>query len=75
MVCVEVGAAPIIRPNYLSTPEDTQVAVESLRLVREIMQQDAFRAYSPEEVRPGLSLHSHDELVSAARGGNYVYWY
>jgi choline dehydrogenase len=59
--------APSIRPNYLSTPEDQQVAVDSLRLVRHIVTMPALQKYRPEEYRPGANLTTHDELLNGAR--------
>jgi choline dehydrogenase len=59
-------AAPEIDPNYLSTEEDRQVAVDSLRLVRNIVAQPALQRYRPEEFRPGPSLRSDEDLARAA---------
>ncbi|HZW48331.1 MAG TPA: GMC family oxidoreductase N-terminal domain-containing protein [Microvirga sp.] len=59
--------APSIRPNYLSAPEDQQVAVDSLRLVRHIVSMPALQKYRPEEYKPGAHLTTHDELLNGAR--------
>ncbi|MEZ0169740.1 GMC family oxidoreductase [Microvirga sp. TS319] len=59
--------APSIRPNYLSAPEDQQVAVDSLRLVRRIVSMPALQRYRPQEYRPGVQLQTDDELLSGAR--------
>jgi choline dehydrogenase len=60
-------AAPEIRLNYLSTPEDQRVAVDSLRLARRIVTgTEALRRYQPEEFVPGPSFQSDAELVKAA---------
>jgi choline dehydrogenase len=58
--------APAIAPNYLSTDEDRQVAVESLRLTRRIVSQSALAAYQPEEFRPGTQFQTADELARLA---------
>jgi choline dehydrogenase len=58
--------APAIAPNYLSTPEDRQVAVESLRLTRRIVSQSALATYQPEEFRPGSQFQTDEELVRLA---------
>ena len=58
--------APAIAPNYLSTPEDRQIAAESLRLTRRIMGQPAFARHAPREVRPGTQYQSDDELARLA---------
>ncbi|MGL5012263.1 MAG: GMC family oxidoreductase [Paracoccaceae bacterium] len=59
-------AQPAIRPNYLSTEGDREVAARSIRLTRKIAEQPAFKRYSPEEYRPGPAYESHDDLVKAA---------
>jgi choline dehydrogenase len=59
-------AAPAIQPNYLSTPEDRRVAVDSLRLTRRIAAAKALARYRPEEFVPGPQLQSDAELVTAA---------
>jgi choline dehydrogenase len=56
-----------IRPNYLSTEEDQKVAVDALRLVREIVAQPALAAYKPKEFKPGISRQSDEELLQGAR--------
>lgn len=58
--------APIIAPNYLSTPEDKQVAVESIRFTRKIVESRALKPYQPKEYKPGASLNTEEELVEAA---------
>ena len=59
--------APSIRPNYLSTPEDEQVAVDALRLVRRVVSKPALQKYRPQEYRPGAHLTTDDELLHGAR--------
>ena len=59
-------AHPAIRPNYLATEGDREVAVRSIRLTRQIASQPAFARFSPEEIRPGPALESYDDLVTAA---------
>ncbi len=59
-------AAPEIRLNYLSTPQDQAVAARSMRFTRRIMAAKALSKYSPEEWRPGASSDSDAQLVMAA---------
>jgi choline dehydrogenase len=59
-------AAPSIRPNYLSTPEDQRVAADSIRLARRLSAAKALARYRPTELRPGPELQGEDELVKAA---------
>ncbi|WP_313082471.1 GMC family oxidoreductase N-terminal domain-containing protein [Pulveribacter sp.] len=58
--------APAIAPNYLSTPEDRQVAADSLRVVRRIASQPALSRYAPEEYKPGPQYQSDEELARLA---------
>ena len=58
--------APRIEPNYLSTPEDRQVAADSLRLTRRIAAMPALARYRPREIRPGVAFQSDDDLARLA---------
>ena len=60
-------AAPTIQPNYLATPEDERVAVQSLRLVRRIVAQPPLARFSPLESQPGPGVTSDVDLLTAAR--------
>ena len=59
-------ASPEIRPNYLTTPGDRQVAVDAIRLTRRICAARALAPYSPREHLPGGELESDKELARAA---------
>ena len=58
--------APAILCNYLSTPEDRQVAADSIRLTRRIMAQPAMARYQPQEYKPGTQIDTQEELEKAA---------
>jgi choline dehydrogenase len=58
--------APAIAPNYLSTPEDRQVAADSLRVTRRIVAQPALAKYQPEEFKPGVQYQTDEELARLA---------
>jgi choline dehydrogenase len=59
--------APAIRPNYLATPEDQQVAADSIRVTRKIVSQPALQKYAPVEYLPGPAVHDDESgLVKAA---------
>ncbi len=58
--------APLIAPNYLSTPEDRKVAADSLRVTRRIAAQPALAKYRPQEWRPGTQYESDEELARLA---------
>lgn len=57
---------PAIAPHYLSSEEDRQVAVDSLRLVRRIVSQAPLAPYRPEEHSPGPQAQSDADLLKAA---------
>lgn len=58
--------APAIAPNYLSTPEDRQVAADSLRVARRIVAQPALAKYAPQEYKPGVQFQTDEELARLA---------
>ena len=58
--------APAIAPNYLSTPEDRQVAADSLRVTRRIVSQPALAPFQPEEWKPGPQYQSDEDLARLA---------
>ncbi len=60
------AAAPVIRPNYLSTDEDRRIAAEAIRLTRRIVAADALKRYSPQEYLPGAAVDGEEALARAA---------
>jgi choline dehydrogenase len=62
----DATVAPAIRPNYLATDADRQVAVESLKLTRRIVAQPALAAFKPEEYRPGPQVQTDEDLAKVA---------
>ena len=57
---------PAISLNYLSTPEDCQVAVDGLKKTREIMAAKALERFEPRELKPGPHIASDEDLAQAA---------
>jgi len=64
------AAAPAIRPNYLSTPEDRRVAADSIRVTRAIVSQPALQKYAPVEYLPGETVRSDDEAALEKAAGD-----
>ncbi|MDO8978710.1 MAG: GMC family oxidoreductase N-terminal domain-containing protein [Afipia sp.] len=60
--------APAIAPNYLSTPEDRQVAADAIRVTRRLMKQHALAAYHPQEYLPGPTVGDDDASLAKAAG-------
>jgi choline dehydrogenase-like flavoprotein len=64
------AAAPSIRPNYLSTPQDRRVAADSIRITRKIVAQPALARYKPEEYLPGMQARDDDEAALEHAAGD-----
>ena len=62
----DFAAHPAIRPNYLSTEADREIAVRAIRLTRRIVSQPSFARYHPEEYKPGPEYQTDEELQKAA---------
>lgn len=60
------SAAPKIRPNYLSTENDRQVAANSIRHARALMRTRAVSHFEPEEFLPGPSFEDDADLANKA---------
>jgi choline dehydrogenase len=60
-------AAPAIRFNYLSDPEDREDLRTSVRLTREILAQPALARYRGRELNPGDAVRSDAELDAWVR--------
>ncbi len=56
-----------LRPNYLVTEEDREVAVDALKLVRRIAAQPPLAPFAPQEMAPGPDCRSDAELLAAAQ--------
>ncbi len=57
---------PDIRPNYLATEDDRQVAADSVRITRRIVSMPSLQKYRPEEFRPGPEIDGDEALAKAA---------
>ncbi|BCH28716.1 choline dehydrogenase [Mesorhizobium sp. L-8-10] len=59
-------AHPAIAPNYLSTGEDREAAVDSILAARRLMATNRMGAFDPREFKPGPAVDTPEELVRAA---------
>jgi choline dehydrogenase len=65
---------PKITMNYLSTHEDKKVAVQAIRLTRDIvLKSNAFKPYAPEELRPGINLDDDEIVTEVGKYANTVF--
>jgi choline dehydrogenase-like flavoprotein len=62
----EPDAAPLIDPNYWEDAQDRRLALEGLRLAREIMRQPALKRFVLQEVLPGPGKVSEQDLFDYA---------
>ncbi|MEM9740498.1 MAG: choline dehydrogenase [Pseudomonadota bacterium] len=60
-------AAPAIDPNYLATENDRTVMRDSVKLMRNVAQQEAFTPYRGPEMVPGADAASDDEIDAYIR--------
>lgn len=72
----DANAAPIIRANYFSAPEDQAAVLASLRLARRIFNSEPMKSRVTHEVVPGADLRSDDELTDYVRkfGTSMHHW-
>ncbi len=61
------AAAPVIRFNYMSHPDDWLEFRQCIRLTREIFAQNAFKPHVKAELQPGADLVSDADLDSFIR--------
>ena len=62
---------PKIYMNYLSTPEDRDIAAKAIKITRSIvMNSKAFKPFEPFELRPGIEITDNEKLAEEA--GKYA---
>ena len=59
---------PAIRANYLSAPADQLAKVEGLKRLRQIIHAPALEPFLDEELVPGTTVTSDDDLLDYCRG-------
>jgi len=67
---IDPADKPMIQPNYLSTPEDLQAAIDSIRVARRIVAQPALKQFKPVEYLPGPQVRDDDEASLAKAAGD-----
>lgn len=74
IISSDPAADPRVEPNYLSTERDRATVVEGVKILREIYRQPAFEDLWEEEIIPGLSVKSDEEILDAVcKLGGTVY--
>ena len=59
-------AAPLIDPNYWADPHDREMSIRGLKLVQEIMRQDALKPFVKREVLPGSDVQTDEDYFNFA---------
>ncbi|MBT1510089.1 GMC family oxidoreductase N-terminal domain-containing protein [Bradyrhizobium sp. SRL28] len=63
----DICQAPAILHNFLATPETERVAIETIRMSRRIVAQDALARFAPVELAPGGNATTDADLLAYAR--------
>ena len=66
---------PIIHANYLSSPEDRNLTLKGLRLVRKIAQQSSIAPLIVKEIRPGQQIKDDEGLLNFVRNNGQTSWH
>lgn len=70
----DISAPPVIRPNFLATPEDCRAMVDGMKMTRDVVAQAPMDAFRGPELSPGDSCQSDDEWLQFARdNGQTIY--
>ncbi|GAA0573020.1 choline dehydrogenase [Paractinoplanes ferrugineus] len=62
LTCADPAAPPAVNPNYLSHPDDLDVAVKGFRWIRKVLAAEAFRPYLKQERLPGRQVETDEEI-------------
>lgn len=57
---------PEIKLNYLSAEKDKQIAINSVKQARQIVKAKALKKYNPQEILPGPTVQTDDDILKAA---------
>jgi len=67
IVSPDPHARPAIINNFMSTPEDRQIAIVGVNQVRKIVAQPALAQFSPQEIAPTAKVATDGEILAYAR--------
>lgn len=66
VTATDPAVQPEIRPNYLSTDHDRQVAIAAIRQARAIIASRRLHPHQPEEILPGAEFQDDADLIRKA---------
>jgi choline dehydrogenase len=67
LASADPAAAPVIRPNYLSDPDDLRLLVHGVGLARRVVAARAFDELRGQEIEPGPAVRLRDEIATWIR--------
>ena len=69
-----IDQAPVIRPNFLSAPEDRRAMVDGMKMTRQIVAQAPMDQFRGAELSPGEACQSDEDWLQFARdNGQTIY--
>jgi choline dehydrogenase len=77
-ICLRSGNPfdhPVIQPNYLEDDDDLRTFIDSIRLIRRLVQSEAFTGFLKDELAPGFDQQSDAELADHAREHLATNWH
>ena len=70
----DIETAPVIHPNFLSTPEDRRAMVDGMKMTREVVGQTPMDPFRGAELSPGAACQTDAEWLQFARdNGQTIY--
>ena len=60
---------PLMKPNYLSSPKDLEVTREGVKIVRNLLAQDAFKPYLGKAMSPAEGVTTDADIEDWIRSG------
>lgn len=63
----DVFEDPIIQPNYLAHPEDQEVMVAGMKIIRNLLHSPILSQYLEEETIPGITVQTDEQLLDFCR--------
>ncbi|MGQ7846547.1 GMC family oxidoreductase [Granulosicoccus sp. 3-233] len=72
IVNADAHCAPRIQPNYLATEHDRELMLEGMHLMRRLCDTRALASIIEQEVYPGRSVHSDEQLMAFIRANAWT---
>jgi choline dehydrogenase-like flavoprotein len=70
----DIAAPPVIRPNFLATPEDQRAMVDGMKMTRVVVAEAPMDAFRSAEISPGDTCQSDADWLQFARdNGQTIY--